>query len=189
MWHSFKNICHNMIENHVPTRSSSTRFNQPWINRKVKSLSRKKQRQWNTARKSGKKSDWARYKKLQKQQKQECRKAYNTYVNDIVSPDFNTKPKKFWQFIKSKQCDTVGVCPLRASNGLTYTDSYAKAEILNETFKSVFNVEKSTKITEMGSSKTPILPSIQVKTAGVLKLLSNLDPTRQQDLMKYHLLC
>ena len=69
MWHSFKNICHNMIENHVPTRSSSTRFNQPWINRKVKSLSRKKQRQWNTARKSGKESDWARYEKLQKQQK------------------------------------------------------------------------------------------------------------------------
>ena len=59
----------------------------------------------------------------------------------IISPDINAKPKKFWSFIKSKKFDAMGVSALRANNGLTYTDSISKANILNRQFESVFNKE------------------------------------------------
>ena len=61
----------------------------------------------------------------------ECKKAFNSYVGNIITPDINTKPKKFWSFIKSKKCNALGVSAQRADNGLTYTDSSSKRNILN----------------------------------------------------------
>ena len=135
MWDSFKQVCHKMINDYVPSKLSSTRFNQPWINRTVKSLSQKKRRQWKRARKSSKESDCARFKALQKQQKKVCRSAYNSYISNMAAPDLKAKPKKFWQFIKSKRHDTVGVSPIRAANRITYSDDKTKSDILNGTFK------------------------------------------------------
>ena len=141
MWESFKSNCKNIIENNVPTKLSSSRFNQPWVNNTIKKLVKRKQRQFNRAKRSQKEKDWSRYKQSKNQQKIECKKAFNSYVGNIIYPDINTKLKKFWSFIKSKKCDALGVSALRADDGLTYTDSTSKANILNRQFESVFNKE------------------------------------------------
>ena len=175
MWQSFKNLCQQTIKDHVPTKFTSSRFNQPWVNRKVICLSRKKKRQRKKARKSGKERDWSRYRSLLKLQKQECRRAYNSYVQNVISEELKNKPRKFWQFIKSKKCDSVGVSPLRSDNGLTYTDSRLKANILIGAFKPAFNVEQNLDIPNVGQSNVPCIQDTEIKVEGVLKLLSNLD--------------
>jgi hypothetical protein len=54
---------------------TTTRFNQPWIDRNTHRLSRRKKRVYRKARNTNNKKDWDRYKNIQKQNKQGCRKA------------------------------------------------------------------------------------------------------------------
>ena len=53
--------------------------------------SRRKKRAFRRARQSDKPEDMAHYKRLQKDTKYECKKAYNSYVRDTVSSDKNPK--------------------------------------------------------------------------------------------------
>ena len=55
-------------------------------------------------------------------------------LNDAEVED-NTKP--FWRYIKSQRQDSVGVSPLK-HKGQLYSDSKAKAGILQNHFKFVF---------------------------------------------------
>lgn len=88
---TFRNLCSETITANVPSKMPSTRFSQPWITRTAKKLSRRKKRAYRRDKKSGKTEDTERYKRLQKDVKYECRKAYNTYVSDTVSSGKNSK--------------------------------------------------------------------------------------------------
>ena len=55
MWTEFSNKCEELMADHVPSKFSSTRFSQPWINRNLKRLSRRKKRAYKKNRID---SDW-----------------------------------------------------------------------------------------------------------------------------------
>ena len=61
-----------MIDNHVPTKMSTKRFNQPWITTEVKRKARQKKRSNNKARKTKDMS------------KKTCKKAYTEYINSNI---------------------------------------------------------------------------------------------------------
>ena len=48
----------------VPTKLSSSKHHQPWINSHIKRLTRKKQRAYNHARATNTEYDWAKYKDI-----------------------------------------------------------------------------------------------------------------------------
>ena len=52
LWNSFKEFTCNLLDDIVPSKMTSTRFTQPWINRKVKRISRKKKRAYKKAKHS-----------------------------------------------------------------------------------------------------------------------------------------
>ena len=49
MWNDFMNMCSDCMDL-VPSKFSSIRFNQPWVNSKTKQICRKKKRMYNQAR-------------------------------------------------------------------------------------------------------------------------------------------
>ena len=63
------------------------------------------------ARQSNSIKDWTRYKNIQKSCKDQCRKANNEYVCDMVSDESNCK--KLYSFVKDKNYDNAGVAPLK----------------------------------------------------------------------------
>ena len=77
-WNTFTEQCNHLMEKHIPSKMSSQRFNQVWIDRKVKRLSRKKKRCYNRAQKTGQQRDWERFKQLKKETQKTCRDAYNS---------------------------------------------------------------------------------------------------------------
>ena len=85
------------------------------------------------------------------------------------------KSKKFWTFVKSKRNANTGVAPLK-KNGIIYSDSKTKAEVLNQQFASVFTDDGDRKLPDKGNSTYPSLLNIQVRVDGVMKLLRNLSP-------------
>ena len=108
LWNSFKESNSNLLDDKVPSKMTSARFSQPWINRKVKRISRKKKRAYKKAKHSRSENDIQRYKQLQKESQYEYRKAYNEYVNDIVT---NDNFKKLYSFIEENKNVKAVVLP------------------------------------------------------------------------------
>ena len=169
-----KKLCQ-VMEDHIPSKFTSERFNQPWINSSVKKLSRRKKKAYKTAKKTNSASDWQYYKELKKLDQFECRKRYHSFLNNMVCEDSSLNPKKFWNFIKGKKSDNTGVAPLKR-NGIAYSNSKTKAQILNQQFTSVFTSEDTDHLPNLGPSPYPDLSNIKVHVQGVVKLLKNLNP-------------
>ncbi|XP_041457324.1 uncharacterized protein LOC121409459 [Lytechinus variegatus] len=142
MWSSIKTELQEILDKHVPSKFTYTqRYNQPWVNRKVKRLSRQKQRAYNKARSycgPRKARMWEKFISLKRKTQKACKEAYETYINNIICPDLRSNPKRFWSYISSKRCDSNGISPLRGPTGATFTSSKDKAN-LNDQFSSVFN--------------------------------------------------
>jgi hypothetical protein len=64
MWDFFKSNILTILQESVPAKMSSSRISQPWINCTVKQMTRQKKRSFDKARRTKKKSDIARYRKL-----------------------------------------------------------------------------------------------------------------------------
>ncbi|CAC5405349.1 unnamed protein product [Mytilus coruscus] len=176
MWEFIKSGLKNIQDKNVPSKMSSTRFHQPWINGTIKRIKRRKKKAFKKARTTKSTKDLKRYKTIKKSSQKECKKAYSTYIRDIISPEQKSSPKKFWSFIKNKRCENGGVAPLRNTDGLTYSDNKMKANILNNQFSSVFNSnEDKTTIKKMKTNPYPHMENITIWENGIHKLLSNLN--------------
>ena len=105
----------------------------------------------------------------------EIKRANRTYLEEVVSDNFVSNPKKFWSHIKSMGQESVGVASLKNRDGFLKSDNTSKAEILNSQFQSVFTTEDVTSIPRKGASKHPDIENINVTEAGVKKLLLNLN--------------
>ena len=173
LWTAFKSKCLSSLQKHVPTKMTSQRYSQSWCNRSVRRLSRRKQRAFRKAKQSHKHKDWQRYRNIQKSCQTECKQAFNSYVENIVSDDKCNK--KLFTLIKDRKCDSSGISPLK-KEGIPRDDPREKADILNDQFSSVFTKENGTETPDLGPSVIPDLPNINVTPKGVEKLLSGLNP-------------
>ncbi|KAK3104689.1 hypothetical protein FSP39_007852 [Pinctada imbricata] len=174
-WLEFKTHIINTLERHVPSKFSRRRQSQPWINTSVKRMIRRKHKAYTKARSSNSQKDWARYRHLKASSQREARRAHDTYVDEIFCGDINTKPKRFWSYLKGKHQDSSGVAPLKKSDGLLYSDTKSKAEILNTQFHSIYTREDTNNMPNKGTSPYPDMPSIRVSVKGVLTLLKNIN--------------
>ena len=75
---------------------------------------------------------------------------------------------------KNKRKDQVNINTL-CSNGHTYTDSRAKADVLNNYFSTVFTNEDLTSLPTINSDPIPDISPLNIDPVRVLKLLEYLD--------------
>lgn len=174
LWMQLKSELHRVLDTLVPSKFTSTRFSQPWINSNIKALSRRKNRAYKKAHRSKKTKDWSRYKNIKKSMQRECRSTYHTYISDMLSNE-GGKPKRFWSYIKNTRCDSTGVAPL-LKDGTLQCEASAKANLLNEQFASVFTDETLSNLPDLGDSHHPIVPEFSVDKEGVRKLLAKIKP-------------
>ena len=177
LWSQITKELNSLIDAMVPSKQTSTRFSQPWINSKLKSLSRKKKKAFHRARKTASSSDWSHYKTLKKIMQKECRNAYHNFINNMFCDGQDTlkHPKKFWSYIKSRRCENTGVAPL-LSNGILQSDSSTKANLLNDQFVSVFTNEDTSDLPNLGPSLHPEVPTFSIDSEGIRKLFSKMNP-------------
>ena len=176
MWAAFKTVISEAVDQHVPTKFTSTRRTHPWVNTSLRRMMRRKQRAHRKAKTSGNQRDWERFKRLQAELQRSTRKAHRSYMQDVVSADLKENPKRFWSFIKSKRQEGTGVSELVNKDGFLQSNTTAKAEILNEQFHSVYTQEDTGTIPNKGPSPHPSMHDITVNLNGVKKLLKNLKP-------------
>ena len=74
LWDTLKHFTLSFLKDKVPSKMTSSRISQPWINKKVKRISRRKKRVHKRAKQSCSISDLQRYRQLQKESQYECKK-------------------------------------------------------------------------------------------------------------------
>ena len=84
----------------------------------------------------------------------------------------NTKP--FYRYIKAQKNDNFGVSSLKF-NGLMYSDSLSKSEILNKQFQSVFTKKSTTATPRLFGNKYPSIGKSSITLKGVQKLLEKIN--------------
>jgi hypothetical protein len=132
-WTLFKHGCILIVAEKVPARQISQKYNQPWVTRDVRRITRQKKR-----RRCNTQHDWDRYRTIKRQAQLACRRAHDHHVA-MLSED-HENPKVFWQFIKSRKKKNFGVAPLKKDER-TFSGDKQKADILNNQFTSVFTKE------------------------------------------------
>ena len=173
LWTEIINHLTEMMEKHVPTKKTTTKIHQPWICNKLKRASRKKYRAWRKSKTTGDPKDKERAKQLKKETRKVNRQSYQSYVKKSVEEDKNN----LYRLIKNKRTDTMGVAPLKR-NGLTFSDSKTKADILNDQFCDAFTREDTNNLPQMNNSPHPSMPDITINSNGIQKLLTNLNPRK-----------
>ena len=176
LWISLRDNLKLILDEFVPSKMVSGICKKPWINRSIKQLRRRKQKCYNLAKRSKSAVHWRDYKLLKKQMQKECRKAYNDYMHQMIYDSYQSgRKKKFFQHVKSLRRDPGGI-PMLEKEGKMYSTDLAKANILNEYFYSVFTQDNNAILPDMGNAQYPDMPAIQVDTAGIAKLLGEIDP-------------
>ena len=66
LWTEFKTKLLDTMDKHIPSKMVNKSNKAPWINSKVKRLHRRKQRAYNTARKTGEEKDWDTFRQQKK---------------------------------------------------------------------------------------------------------------------------
>ncbi len=90
-----------MESKNVPTKLTSTRYNQPWFNRDCKIAVRKKKRKHSIYKKSNRAEDELKYKKAAKEARIICNQVRNQYIKSAIDGDESKfKNKKLFTYIK-----------------------------------------------------------------------------------------
>ena len=172
LWECIKNNLLTLLDDNVPTKMTSSKSHQPWINTETKRLLRQKQRAFEKAKFSNSDKDWTRYRNLKKLTQKVCRKAHDSYIQNIFSEDPDNK--KLWGHIRSQNKDKSGISDLE-SGATLIQDPEMKANMFNSFFCKVFSIPGTlVGLTRTRSKILPPMPKIHVTEAGVLKLLLNL---------------
>ena len=126
LWDTFKKKIEEVIARRVPTKMSSNRHTNPWINTEIRRKIRRKQRAHKKSKATKKKRNCDRYLRLQTAVNFLIQEAHTNYLQDIVSEDCKSDNKKFWSYIKSKGQDSAGVPPLKDQDSFLYSSSTKK---------------------------------------------------------------
>ena len=76
---------------------------------------------------------------------------------------------------ESRRKDSIGVGSLHC-DGLVYTDSLDKANVLNRHFSLVFTIEDTSYLPTVHEHNIPAMHSITISSVGVAKLLPDIKP-------------
>ena len=169
LWTAFKYSCLNVLGSNVPSKMTTERYSQPWINRQIKQLTKRKMRAYNRYKKIQSAKIYANYKHLKNVVHSTCAKRYNEHVNDIIID--NHMPKQLWSFIKSKRTDSCGVAPLKR-DGIAYSDARMKASVVNHQFTSE---DPSQPLPDLGPSPHHAVADITITKEWVQQLLFHLN--------------
>ena len=151
------------MQHHIPTKTSSGKWNIPWLTPALRKMVRKKQRYYKKAKRTQNEQDWKRFKTLRKTFKAKLSDAHNKYVLDLLDwpakNQLRATSKKFWSYIRSIRKENTGISVLN-SGGTKISDNHQKAELLSSQFKSVFTDEDMTNLPDLDPSSVPDMPPL-----------------------------
>ena len=176
---NFSNFLICTINQHIPSKLTSSSWKLPWINNSIKRDIYKKKRLYKKTKKTKSQTAREAFKKHRRATDRKMKKAKHDYIKDMIGGSLesnNTRP--FCNFNKSKRQEVFGVSTLLTPDGDTVSSPTDKANVLNNQFSSVFTTEDLSLIPPTRDSSIPDMPNFIIHPAGVEKLLKDLNPSK-----------
>ena len=203
LWTEFKEALNSGIEKFIPSKFTGNKKHLPWITQSIKREIRKRDRLYRKFLKSKDSKDRKAFLNSKHGVKRKIKTAYDKYLLDILGLEGDTgkenqvfSRKKLFSFLKSSKTDAQGIAVLK-KDGKVCTNDVDQANLLNSQFHSVFSVRAPLNLMKLchttmlnGASslvsllpeslqcKFPIMKDIVISTAGVTKLLSDLNVSK-----------
>jgi hypothetical protein len=96
-WIKFRDGINKIMEDNVPSKMTKSKFTNHWANTKIDKLCKQQRKAFNKANKTGKQEHKDKYKQIKTSAQREIRRAQSNYMQEIISPQLDEKPKSFWQ--------------------------------------------------------------------------------------------
>ena len=182
---SSKKSYNHQLKNHIPIKRKSKK-KQKWTDKKCLDVVKKKHRAWNKYIHTQSQRKYSEYCKVRNACTKTTRSAINKYEKNIVI-DMKENPKDFWAYIRQKTKAKSGVSDLKDSQGVLIQDNEEKANLLNDSFASVFIKEPPGQlpifdVRYQGQSVTKLI----VSTDDVYKRLMSLKVSKSMGLDNCH---
>ena len=144
-WLLFKDSILKVIEKYVPKKVCKGDSKKPvWMNSHISRLRNKKSRLYKNMKSNPSENNISKYNDVNKEFKKAVRKAKRSIEVKISKESGNTGRKKFTSYIKSKMSNKTSIGPLIDDNKNIVSDNKGMANLLNDYFTSVFNVDDPT---------------------------------------------
>ena len=137
----------NLIQTLVPSRLSKSKFHLPWITKHVRKQMKSRDKLHVKAIISKSLQDWKRLKDARSKLKQNICQSHCAYISEIVAESLNDIPKSSLSHIRAVHREETGIPTHRTSSGLPEAFDFAKANVFNEQFQSVFTDEDMQNLT------------------------------------------
>ena len=149
-WIHFMEVYNTVVGQCIPFYHAKCRKNPPWMNRDLLNLVKQKQKLWKKCKNNPCAQNWNDFKTLSGNLKKRIRKAKLNFEK-MIAKNSKQNPKAFYAYIGGKRLNRTGVGPLQDVQGDIVTDDKIQAQMLNDYYGSVF---------EMEQLPLPILPPI-----------------------------
>ena len=175
-WKTFTRSLAQITDKNVPKKMVGKNKDLPYITKDIKRLMKVRKRRWDKYKKTKKAEHHRSYDAVQETIEKRLEEEYLKYLQGLFD-DSGKGTGKLWSFIKSKKRDQVGIPALLSGTKLV-TTAKEKAEALSNQYESVFTQERMDQIPDKGPSPFPSMNDIVINTAGVVKLLKQLNPRK-----------
>ena len=109
-------------DKHIPSKTSRTISSVPWITSEIRRKIRRRNKTHAKAKKTGNKKLRSKFETLRREIKDDVRKHYDLYVNNLVG-DVKANPRDFYRYINSQKKDNQDIPPLKRRGGTGITAS------------------------------------------------------------------
>ena len=172
-WNEFELGVHRIMDDHIPHKMSSSRYNLPWFNSPLRRQARAKQRLYNKAKNSRNPTHWHQFRAARKRMHQSLKTTRDGYVSNFLGEAIEENPKRFWSYVKQLRHDDPDVADLEIE-GKIFSNREVKAEILNKQFSSVFTNESESGPPSVGTEPKSSISPLMITISGVTKQLTSL---------------
>ena len=121
----------------IPSKITKGTRHLPWISVQIKRLMRKRDKSYRKARRPDRPNYWSAFRKHRNFVAKIVAKAHRNYLNNTSGNSLTVNPKTFWNYVKLKRTENLGIPTLRNNNRM-FTSDTDKADALNNQFQSVY---------------------------------------------------
>ena len=172
-WEIFKTIIQDLVDKYVPM-STPRDYNEPWMNRRLLKLWKKKQNAWNryTSVKSQRK--WRLYRKDANKLKKNTRKARRAYERKIAKESATNK-RAFFRYVNSKLTVRPEITAMKNKQGILVEDDKEMTNVIGGYFKEVFSEETTGEMPAMNNQCVNQIGEVRICRSELQKILEKLN--------------
>ena len=175
-WKIFKEIIQNLIDKYIPM-STPKDYNEPWMNRKLLKLWKKKHHAWNRYSNEKSQRKWRMYRKEANKLKKNTRKARRFYERKIAA-ESKTNKRAFFRYVNSKLTVRPEITAMKDKQGNLVEDDKEMTNIIGSYFKEVFSEEFTGEMPEMDSQSVNQIGEVNICRMALQKILEKLNTSK-----------